>query len=294
MAKFKRPTLSPRQKFERRYKTGRIDLLVIVILSAINLVLVPTLDAYFLFSAFLPTFLVTLGKLLCGKLPEEYYEGGKESYEFFDTSFLVVMIVLAVIIVGLYLLAWIMSKKHGIGWLIFALVFFSVDTVAMFVLGDLSSLFIDIAFHAAGIVGLAQAIHAQIRLKEMGDEIPVPTTPDTDPNGGVAAFASEDAFVRATAPTPDSTPIREADLGVKARILLEADVLGHKVCYRRVKKVNELIVDQYVYDEKKMTLEFRHTLAATVDGHAIEVGFDGSYSYIALDGQTVKQKLRLV
>lgn len=295
MAKFKRPVLSQKQVLERRFKSCRIDLLIIAILGALNLVLVPLIDIYFRFSAFLPPYLIIFGMTLCGKLPPEYYEGGMENYEFLDSSFLIVMIVLAAIIVGLYFLAWVMSKKHGIGWLIFALAFFSADTVAMFALGVFEMDFIfDIVFHVVSIVSLAMGLHAQVRLKDMGDEPIVVTDSDAIPAFGLGEAAPGDAFARATSPKPDSAPIRDADFSVKARILLETEVLGHKVYYRRVKHVNELVIDRYVYAEKKAVLEVRHTLSATVDGHEIEVGFDGTYSYAALDGQLLTQKLRLI
>ena len=82
---------------------------------------------------------------------------------------------------------------------------------------------------------------------------------------------------------------------MKSKTLLEADVLGHKVLYRRVKKTNELVIDGRVYDEYVATFEFQHELAAIIDGHEITAGFDGKISsFITLDGQTVAKKTRLI
>lgn len=92
-----------------------------------------------------------------------------------------------------------------------------------------------------------------------------------------------------------SVPLRREDGGVKHRVLLEADVDGYKICYRRVKTVNELAVNGQVYDEMKAFIEFAHKLVAFVDEHEIEAGYDeDSYSYIKFDGKIVKEKKRYV
>lgn len=93
----------------------------------------------------------------------------------------------------------------------------------------------------------------------------------------------------------DSVVLRYADYDVKSRTLLEANVDGYEICYRRVKSVNELVINGRVYDEKKAVLEFEHTLSAVVGGHIIEVGLDDTCSsYMCFDGKLIKRKLRLV
>ena len=93
----------------------------------------------------------------------------------------------------------------------------------------------------------------------------------------------------------DDNPIRHANCSVKVRILLEARVEEYEICYRRVKSVNELVVNGVVYDEKKGVIEFAHNLSAVVDGHTIEAGLsDDSYSYIMFDGECLANKLRLI
>lgn len=89
--------------------------------------------------------------------------------------------------------------------------------------------------------------------------------------------------------------LRDADRSVKSRILLEASVPGYDICYRRVKNVNELVINGVVYDEKKGIIEFTHTLSAVVDGHEIEAGLsEDSFSYIMFDGECLANKRRLV
>ncbi len=83
--------------------------------------------------------------------------------------------------------------------------------------------------------------------------------------------------------------LRRADMEVKYRVLSEAKTEGFDICYRRVKSVNELVINGYVYDEKKGVVEFAHNLYASVNGHTIEAGFDGvGYSYILFDGDRIK------
>ena len=45
--------------------------------------------------------------------------------------------------------------------------------------------------------------------------------------------------------------LRRADYSVKSKTLLEATAEGYRICYRRVKSVNELVINGIVYDEKK-------------------------------------------
>ena len=93
----------------------------------------------------------------------------------------------------------------------------------------------------------------------------------------------------------DSVVLRYADYDVKSRTLLEANVDGYEICYRRVKSVNELVINGRVYDEKKAVLEFEHNLSAVVGGHTIEAGLDDTCSsYICFDGSLIKHKMRLI
>ena len=93
----------------------------------------------------------------------------------------------------------------------------------------------------------------------------------------------------------DDNPVRRANRSVKVRILLEARVEEYEICYRRIKSVNELVINGVVYDEKKGVIEFAHNLSAVVDGHTIEAGLsDDSYSYIMFDGECLANKQRLI
>lgn len=91
------------------------------------------------------------------------------------------------------------------------------------------------------------------------------------------------------------TGLRRADTGIKHRVLLEATVDGYRICYRRVKSTNELVVNGVVYDEVKAALEFYHDLTVTLDGHRIHAGLDeDDFSYIIVDGIRVAEKKRWI
>lgn len=164
---------SPRATLLTKYTTSRHNLLLVVIMSLVNLVLLLTnSNSYFLFSASLPYIIADLGMFLCGKYPVEYYADVPDMV-FADTSLLVVLVAIAVIIIAVYLLCWIMSKKHGAGWLIAALVLFSIDTAAMFLFLpiDLGSL-LDILFHVWVIYYLISGIVVKGKLNALPDEEP--------------------------------------------------------------------------------------------------------------------------
>lgn len=164
----KQNNLSNRQALETRYKNSRTNLLLVVAFTVINMVLLITeSDTYFLFSAYIPYALVTLGMLICGMFPSEYYGEEFSNLEFFGPSVFAVIVVISLIITSLYLLGWIFSKNNKVGWLIFALVVFGIDTVGMFLsMGFETENIIDIVFHAWVIISLVLGINAGFKLKK--------------------------------------------------------------------------------------------------------------------------------
>ncbi len=183
MALFNKKTvnhnLSERDKLEAKCKGSRNNLLVVVAFSLINtILLIAGGDSYFLFSASVPYYITFFGMLYTGKFPADYYVG-VEDFVPLDNSFFIVAVVIAVIVIGLYALAWVLSKKRY-GWITFALVFFVIDTLALFGFGGFSvDMIIDYAFHAWVIISLASGIMAASKLKKLPEEQPVAT----DANG---------------------------------------------------------------------------------------------------------------
>jgi hypothetical protein len=105
--------LSKRQQLQARFKGSRNNLLLVVAFTVINTILLVTKsDTYFLFSAYIPYVLVFLGMSVCGMLPAEYYGEEFSQMEFVPSSAFAVFLAIAVVIIALYFLAWLFSKKN--------------------------------------------------------------------------------------------------------------------------------------------------------------------------------------
>ena len=133
-----------------KYNNSRLSILLLFIFSVINIFSISTLGTYFLFSAYLPQVLISLAYL--------------------DPSLTPVMVILSIIYILPYLLCYIFSKKKA-GWMVAALVLFSVDSLifliyffAYLAAGDLSFI-IDLIFRIyvlasliIGVVNRKQAV----------------------------------------------------------------------------------------------------------------------------------------
>ena len=93
----------------------------------------------------------------------------------------------------------------------------------------------------------------------------------------------------------DTPVLRNAEYGQKAKIFLQEKFENYDIVYRRVKSVNELVINGRVYDERKAVFEFEHNLKATVGGHVIEAGLDSNnFSYILFDGELIAEEERFI
>lgn len=279
--------LSPRSLYEQKYKVSRMNLLLVLVFTAINLILLVTnANSYFLFSAFLPYYFALIGMLLCGRFPPEFYEG-VEDIVFLDNAVFAFLLAVAILFTLMYLVAFLLSNKGRVGWLIFALVFIGVDTLGMFVLNGISfDSILDLIFHAWIIYELAVGIHAHYKLKKLPPEEEMPAFEG-------APMEGEGMTTEGVAAQPTSSlALRVADNDVKHRVLAEAQVYNYQICYRRVKHTNELVVNGTVYDEISGVMEYPHTLKAHIDGHYISASYTGTHSCIAVDGETVVKKMR--
>lgn len=259
-------------RLEGKYRTSRYNLLLVIIFTVINIVLLVTQsNTYFLFSASVPYFIADIGMLFAGMYPEEFYfETGFQPM--LDITGFVFVLSIAIVILLAYLLCFIKSKNRKVGWLIAALVFISADTAMCLVLYGLEGV-IDIVFHGWVIFDLACGIKAYRDLKKLPEPVPEEETQEL----------------------ADSEPLYDADMAVKARVLLETEALGRKIIYRRVGKTNQLIINGKVYASVEMLSEPAHSLSARIDGHEIKVGYNGAFaSYAELDGEVIAKKRRLI
>ena len=259
--------MSTKEMIQQKYKTARNNLLLMLILTIVNIILyVVGSDTMMLFSATVPYFGVIIGSV-----------SGSQMFSIFCAC-------IAVAILILYLLCWILSKDHY-GWMIAALVLFIIDTLAMigiyFGMGEISGI-LDVVIHGWVLYYLVIGVKYGKQIKNMPEE-PVN---DAELEQGENLIETEELM--------HSPILRIADTTVKSRVLLEADAAGHHICYRRVKRINELVIDGYVYADMEMLMETAHALTVQVDGHVFQAGFDGvAHSYIRVDGVQVARKLRL-
>jgi len=253
--------LTPRDQLQQKYNSARVNLLLVIILTVVNVALLfGGSETMMLFSASVPYYAIAF-PVVWG-MPELFAFG----------------LIVAVVSLVLYFLCWLLSKKRP-GWLVAALVLFILDTMALaglYLLIEEISGIVDLAIHVLVLVYLIQGISASAKLKKMPPEEPPAETAGTGE------------------PLPNSTPLRRADEEVKHRVLLEATHGTYRICYRRVKKVNELVINGWVYDEYEALMDTNHTLEARIDGHVITASFDGttSRSYIHFDGEEVAKKMR--
>ena len=163
--------LTEREKLQTKFNNARANLLAAVAFTGINIVLLfVDASSYFLFSIFVPYFITLMAMLVTGKLPAEFYTEEWAGYEFLDGSVFWIVLVIAIVILGLYLLSWFLSKKNKVGWLVFALVIFCIDTLLMLFLQGISESIMDIVFHVWVIVSLTSGIIAYNKLKKIPEE----------------------------------------------------------------------------------------------------------------------------
>lgn len=160
---------------QNQYASARHNLLLVVGFTVINLILLVTKsDTYFLFSAYIPYFLTYLGMYLCGmSAPEAYADLGEDAI-FLGKGFFGIALGISILIVAIYLLCWIFSKKQKVGWIIGALVLFFIDTLALFFIGGISiDLIMDYVFHICVIVLLFRGTIAYYKLQKLPPEEPI-------------------------------------------------------------------------------------------------------------------------
>ncbi len=268
-----------RVALSNRYKNARINLLVVALITLLNVILAAVAsDTYFLFSAAIPFVLTLLAAIYCGIYPPEYYEGDLEGILFLPTQIFYIALTLSLAIIALYVLAFFLSNKGRGGWLVFALVLFSLDTLVMFAYYGLAAMWIaDYLFHAWILVILALGVRAHFKLKCLPDEPIQPT--------------QEQGEVQ----TEESVPLRIADMSVKNKVFAQATANGNNIVYRRVKRTNELVINGRVYDEYTALVEYPHTLLAVIDGHTYLAGTSaGSKIFISVDDEQLVTKRRWV
>lgn len=205
--------LSERGKLLKNYNGARQNLLFIIILTIVNIVLIVSgTGTYFLFSASIPFSLGMLGlsslihfdaelsaalaeaNILPGSAEYEYYMSAE--YAASEKAAYVVLIAIAVVILALYFVAWLKSKKpEKNGWMIFALVLFAIDTVAMVIAGEAAVESIaDIVLHVCVIIYFIVGIVAASKLKKLPPEEELAEDAAPDVSGPYVAPSADEVI----------------------------------------------------------------------------------------------------
>ena len=265
-----------RATLERRVTTARTSLLVLTILTAVNIfLLLINFPSMLPFSASVPYYAIFEGMIIGSGI------------------FLALCITIALICITLYVMFWIFSKVHY-GWLYAAFVMLLLDTGFLLYLHFITNTFVinlDTVIHGWIVWSMFIGARSSQRLANLPDEeSPVAIAAEALPDGSEPTAEGENE-----PPAPVwGRPLHMADSDRKYHEFLCAEHNGHSISYRRIGRVNELVIDGYVYDEVSMLFESVHNLSATVDGHRYEAGFDGiSHSYLKADGVILERKLRI-
>lgn len=145
---------------KNQYGVARGNLVLVVIFTLVNVVLcLLGQDSYFLFSAIVPYFVAMIGAMWGGLYPPEYYADLEMTEaDFLPVGFVVVCAAVAVVMIALYFVCWLLSKKH-VAFMIAALALFVIDTIMMPVLFGISLEWIlDYIFHAWVLVSLTLGV----------------------------------------------------------------------------------------------------------------------------------------
>lgn len=174
----KNQPMNQREMLATRYAYARRDILILLLFTVVNILLAVTQsNLYFLFSAYIPYALVDTGLFMCGMYPEEIYEEIYDApYHTIDFSgkeiILYILLVVAAFVLLWYFISWKATKKGSAGWMIFTLVYFGLDTVAMLVIGGISrDMIFDYVFHGWMIYSLITGILAIRKLRNLPEEI---------------------------------------------------------------------------------------------------------------------------
>lgn len=264
---------------DKSYNSTFLPIVAFIAMSAINVISLATGGAFYSpFSFIAPYAILEYAIFMCGMYPPEYY-AEIEPFTFWHEYFYNYMMIMALAVIVAYVVIAILARKRNYKWLIVFMGIMVADTMILYLHYGLSfgdtviELFCRGYFIVAMILGVMT-----VKLYDK-------------------AKAEEDrkAKQQSGGENADTLPLRVADMAQKHRILLEHRVENHHIVYRRVGKVNELVIDGMVYDEYIALAEFAHELKATINGTSISAGYNGlATSFITINKKVVAQKARII
>ena len=184
---------TPRQITQAKYNRSRANLLLVIVFTVVNLFTVTFGNTYFLFSANLPMLFPAVAAEIAadplymtemGLMPED------------GTAVIIIGLILGLILTVPYLLCWIFSKKRP-GWMVAALVFFSIDCLVLLGLYDLTDVLFDLLIHGWVMFYLITGVTHGFKLKTMPEDEPLPSfeeiVSETESTPEVAVITEEAA-----------------------------------------------------------------------------------------------------
>lgn len=175
-----------------KYGIARSNLLLVILFTLINSVIsFAHGNFYFLFSASIPYYVASFSAAWAYSPEDIGLEPAAN-----PTAILVIGAVIAAVLLVPYLLCWIFSKKHY-GWMIAALVLFSLDSVWL-LLNFHIGLILDILFHAYVLYYLIMGVRYGLLSRQAAEaeaaEAPLPNgTLTLNPDGTIADMSATTA-----------------------------------------------------------------------------------------------------
>ena len=154
-------------KNQKKCNTASVSLFLAIALTVVNVVFAFLNSySYFYFSLYVPYFIIDFGMLLTGLYPDDFYVGELAELVVFEESVVGAFVIFTIIILALYCVVAVFTRKNNPGWTVAGLVFLSLDTLWLLLAIDFSvDSLISIAFHVWLIVELAIAINASKKIK---------------------------------------------------------------------------------------------------------------------------------
>ena len=153
-----------KRKLNSWYKAARNSILLIIVFTLFDTsFLLGKSPADFFFSSSLPFYATSNNYGEASDKLDVYFKN-IELLATSESRFLVVTWVVFVVVVCLYFLAWLYSKKEGYKWLVFAFCFYLFDTIVVLCNSGITIIF---WCHIIVLVLLARGIYAGIKLKKI-------------------------------------------------------------------------------------------------------------------------------
>jgi hypothetical protein len=244
----------------QKFKTAKLNLLLVIVFSSINLLLMfIEADLNFLFSASAPQLFYGIGFNI--------------TLETDDSMFATIGLVFAVAALLPYFVCWYFANRKRM-LMVVALVFFSFDCLLLFVLlaliGFDISFLLELAFHVWVMICLISGVRAWNKLRGVSDDdFKLLLASGTAQQQIGTVVDSEDDIVYT-----ESMPLRTDDN--KGRILIEATHEFMHIVIKTRASLTTMIVDGQVYAEKKGLIDHDYTLHAHVNGKVIMGSFNNA------------------